>query len=98
MRVKLLFVATLAVMCALDACSSKSPMTDERQPAVTYVQVKNPERELCTDDTLSPTEWINVPLARFAQSGLELNRRNVSEQGLLDWAEKCYRTKAEKGL
>lgn len=62
------------------------------------MQVKNPVRELCTDDTLSPTEWINVPLARFAHSSLELNGRTISEQRLVDWAERYYKTKTERGL
>jgi hypothetical protein len=98
MRLKALFITTFAVMCVVDGCSSNSPAVGARQPTVTCVQVKNPERELCTDDSLSPTEWINVPLARFAHSSLELNGRNVSEQGLLDWAEQYYTAKAERGL
>ncbi|MGA7460704.1 MAG: hypothetical protein WBW69_10785 [Candidatus Korobacteraceae bacterium] len=95
---KTLFIATLAALCVLAGCSSKSRLADEREPTVSYVQVKNPERELCTDDTLSPVEWINVPFARFANSSLELNGRTVSEQELRDWAAKYYRTKVERGL
>ena len=95
---KTLFITTLAALCVLAGCSSKSRLADERQPTVRYVQVKNPDRELCTDDTLSPMEWINVPLARFANSSLELKGRTVSEQELLDWATTYYRTKVERGL
>jgi hypothetical protein len=97
MRIKALFIMSFAAIFVVSGCSTKSPER-AKQPSVTYVQVKNPVRELCTDDTLSPTEWINVPLARFARSSLELNGRNISEQGLADWAERYYKTKAERGL
>jgi hypothetical protein len=64
---------------------------------VRFEQVKNPEGEVCRDDTLSPTEWVNVPLARFTDT-IELNGRLMSEQDLQHWANTYYRNKAERAL
>lgn len=62
------------------------------------IPVNNPVREVCTDDTLSPTDYFNVPIARFAGASIELNGREVTPDGLYEWAQKHYKHKAERAL
>jgi hypothetical protein len=60
--------------------------------------VQNPAEEMCRDDTSSPTEWFNVPVAVFTAATVKLNGRAVSEQALNVWANNYYKRKAERAL
>lgn len=99
-----LLIPCVLAACFAAACSSKPPVQTRQQPttpaAVTafFVQVQDPTRELCTDDTLSSTEWVNVPLVRFSGSAISLNGRSTSEQQLSSWAETYYQPKVERAL
>lgn len=53
---------------------------------------------MCRDDTLSPTEWFNVPFAVFSAGTVHLNARAASEQELNAWANQYYKAKAERAL
>ena len=62
-----------------------------------FEQAKNPEGELCRDDTLSPTELVNVPVARFTDT-IKLNGRLMSEQDLQRWANTYTQEQGGKGV
>jgi hypothetical protein len=63
-----------------------------------FEEVQNPLRELCTDDTLSRTEYVNVPLVRMEGTKIALNGASVSAKDLLDWAQKKYKNLPEQAL
>jgi hypothetical protein len=88
-----------SVLCLMPACSERAPLSKvSPQVRVAFETVQNPAQELCTNDTLSRTDWVNVPLVRFAGSTIELNGALSSEHELLDWAQKKYRNMAEQAL
>jgi len=66
-------------------CSSKPSLETPPQIRVVFEPVSDPVRELCTDDSSHRTDYINVPLVRFAGSTMELNGVSLSEPELLDW-------------
>lgn len=92
------------VVCLWDGCSSKSsssssPATTPNPPLhVSFLPVENPVNVMCTDDTLTRTEWFNVPVVRFSGSTIKIFGRTVTTQELQDWATKYYYNKAERGL
>jgi hypothetical protein len=86
---------TVALVVAI-GCYSK-PQKPQAN-TITFRQVQNPAQEMCRDDTLSPTEWFNVPVAVFTASTVQLNGKVSSERQLASWARHYYKTKAEKAL
>ncbi len=65
---------------------------------LTFRPVQNPAQEMCRDDTESPTDWFNVPVAEFTGSTVQLNGHLSSERELAAWAHDYYKAKAEKAL
>jgi hypothetical protein len=88
----------ISALCLLAGCSSKSKVEEHPRAKVMFQEVQNPQRELCTDDTLSRTEYINVPLVRLTGTTIALNGLSVSERELLDWAQKKYKNLPEQAL
>ena len=88
----------ILVLCLMVSCSSKAPHESSPQVQVVFQTVQDPAREMCRDDTLSPTDHFNVPFVRFAGSTIELNGAQSSETELLDWAQKKYKNMAEQSL
>jgi hypothetical protein len=79
----------VSALCLMTGCSSKSKVEVSPQVRV---------QELCTDDTLSRTDYVNVPLVRVVGPRIELNGAPVPERELLDWAQKKYRNLPELAL
>jgi hypothetical protein len=99
---KPLIICVLAV-CFWAGCSSKSAVPISKtspvaRQRISFIPVKDPVRELCTDDTLSRTEWINVPVVRFSGTAINLLGHTATPKDLQDWAMKYYEDKAERGL
>lgn len=88
--------ALAAALCAALGCSSKPSPQTKRQ--VTFQSVQDPVHELCMDDTLHRTDYFTVPDVRFEHSTLTLNGSPLSQDGLLDWANKKYLHSAEPTL
>lgn len=102
MTKRLLILGGLA-LCFSGGCSSTAPVpTATSSPAAplhaSFIPVENPVRELCTDDTLSQTEWFNHPVVRFSGTAIDLNARAVTTKELHDWASKYFERKAERAL
>jgi hypothetical protein len=96
------------IMCALavcfqGGCQSKPPLqTATTSPIaplhVSFIPVEDPICQLCTDDTLSRTEWFNVPVVRFSGGAIDLFGRTTTARDLQDWAKEYYEHKVERGL
>lgn len=86
----------------LVGCSPKSPTTPNTGSLtplhVKFISVDNPVAEMCTDDTLTRTEWFNVPVARFSGTAITIFGRGTTAQELQDWAKKYYERKIERAL
>jgi hypothetical protein len=88
----------ILTLCLIPSCSPNPPLELSPQVRVVFQPVSDPVRELCTDDTLNRTDYINVPLVRFVGSTIELNGTPSSAGELLDWARKKYKNTAEQAL
>jgi hypothetical protein len=91
-------IACVLALGAASGCTSRTPHAEQQQPTLNYTQVQNPAREMCRDDTLSPTELFNVPLAVFDAGTVQLNGRAASERELSEWADEYYKARAERAL
>lgn len=94
----------LAVVCCclsalflMPGCSQPAGVS-AAQVRLVYQQVQDPVRELCTDDTMSITQYVNVPLVRFVGTTINLNGNAVSQEQLVTWTEHNYRNLAEQAL
>ena len=67
-------------------------------PHVSFIPVEDPISQLCTDDTLSRTEWFNVPVVRFSGTAIVLFGRTTTTHDLQEWAKDYYEHKVERGL
>jgi len=89
-------IAVAVALAVAVGCYSK-PQKPQVEP-LTFRQVQNPAHEMCRDDTESPTEWFNVPIAVFTAATVQLNGRPSSAEALNRWGDDYYRTKFEKAL
>lgn len=87
----------VSAMSLMMSCSTNTPVSAPHSRIV-FPTVPTPVLELCTDDTLSRTDYINVPIVRFAGSKIELNGAQWSEQELLEWAQGRYKSLPEEAL
>jgi hypothetical protein len=97
-----LIIGGLAV-CLWGGCSSKSslpaPKASPTAPLhVSLIPVENPVDQLCYDDTLSRTEWFNVPIAKFSGTAIDLLGRPATTKDLQHWATGYYEHKVERAL
>ncbi len=95
-------ICALAV-CFWGGCQSKSALqTAKTSPIaplhVSFIPVEDPISQLCTDDTLSQTEWFNVPVVRFSGTAIDLFGRTTTTHDLQHWAKKYYEHKVERAL
>jgi len=94
-------LAIALLLCVLSGCSSK-PIAESRHPNPTapasmqFVPVQNPVRELCTDDTLSHTEWFNHPVVVFSGNVIQVGGQAATLESLRESASKYYEHKAER--
>ena len=93
------FVLYLSAGCSsMPSPHVAPPSNPAAQLSVLFVPVLNPVRELCTDDTLSRTEWFNQPVVKFSGRAIELNNTAATMETLRDWARKYYEHKVERVL
>jgi hypothetical protein len=74
----------LITSCLLAGCA-RHP-----SPGFTLEHVRDPIKELCTDDTFSRTAYINAPFVQFQDSAIRLNGAAASELQLKEWAQRKY--------
>lgn len=90
-------------VCFWGGCQSKPELQSAKMspiapPHVSFIPVEDPISQLCTDDTMSRTEWFNVPVVRFSGAAIDLFGRTTTPHDLQEWAKKYYEHKVERGL
>jgi hypothetical protein len=94
-------LAALTLACGfvsgvVTSCGKGTTTEGTQEVQVSYRPVANPITDMCTDDTLSRTDYFNVPVVRFEGSGIQLNGTPTSATDLLAWALKEYVNRAEQ--
>ena len=103
MESKMLHIVCALAVCYSGGCQSKSTLQTANTnplapPHVTFIPVKDPISQLCTDDTMSRTDWFNVPYVRLSGTAIELFGRTTTAHDLQDWAKEYYEQKVERAL
>ena len=97
-------VCALAISLAFAAQLSDlvpvEPLERSNPPSVPLpiVPVEDTIREMCQDDTLHISSWIQVPYVQIEKGSFRLNGSEVSDDEFLVWGKQYYERKAEKGL
>lgn len=91
---------TLGVITLIDQGPPAAPLASPGvlDKPVVLIPVANTVRELCTDDTLAVSPFIEVPLLTIDAATIRLNGKSVSQKTLVAWARTYYHRKAEKAL
>jgi hypothetical protein len=94
-------ILLVTVACTIfGAIGCKSGRTTRRmeQPRVPYSDIENPARELCMDDSESPTPYFDVHVARFEGSEILLDEKLVTPKSLREWVLREYGNMPEQVL
>ena len=95
-----LAICTAAYLCC--GCSPKSQPAPKASSIaevhVSFIPVKDPVIQLCTDDTLSRTDYFNAPVAKFSGTTIDLFGRTATTKDLEEWAAKYYEHKVARAL
>lgn len=95
---KIRAVFSCALLALTVGCSHRQPLKATQQVKVVFEPIPHIIQELCTNDTLSRTDYINVPVVRLTDSKIVLNGSAISETELLDWGTKKFANSAEQYL